>query len=88
MDDYEVILRPAAQRDLRKIAEPFYGRILTALSSLKEQPRPKGVRKLAGYDNEWRLRVGDYRFFMKSTTLNGSFASFRLLIVVKHIVKL
>lgn len=61
MDDYEVILRPAAQRDLRKISEPSYGRIIAALNSLKKQRRPAGVRKLAGQENEWRLRVGDYR---------------------------
>lgn len=61
MDDYVVILRPAAQRDLRKISEPSYGRIITALNNLKEQPRAAGVRKLAGQENEWRLRVGDYR---------------------------
>ena len=24
-------------------------------------PRPSGVKKLVGYENEWRLRVGDYR---------------------------
>jgi len=24
-------------------------------------PRPRGVRKLAGFDNAWRVRIGDYR---------------------------
>ena len=61
MNEYEIILRPAAQRDLRKIKEPSRTRIITALKGLKEQARPKGVRKLAGQANEWRMRVGDYR---------------------------
>jgi len=61
MGEYEVILRPAAQRDLRKLGAQFYGNIVLALNSLKEQPRPKGTRKLVGQKNEWRLRVGDYR---------------------------
>jgi mRNA interferase RelE/StbE len=28
---------------------------------LEHDPRPQGCRKLAGCDNAWRLRVGDYR---------------------------
>ncbi len=78
MNDYEVILRPAAQRDLRKISEPFYGRIVTALNNLKENPRPAGVRKLAGQDNEWRLRVGDYRTLFEIDDLERIVRVFRI----------
>ncbi len=28
---------------------------------LAENPRPEGVVKLKGYDDEYRIRIGDYR---------------------------
>jgi mRNA interferase RelE/StbE len=28
---------------------------------LADEPRPAGCRKLAGLDDAWRIRVGDYR---------------------------
>lgn len=28
---------------------------------LAEEPRPPGVKKLRGSDDEWRARMGDYR---------------------------
>lgn len=32
-----------------------------AITQLENNPRPPGCRKLVGFQNEWRLRVGDYR---------------------------
>jgi len=31
------------------------------IDSLAENPRPQGIKKLAGEDDLFRLRVGDYR---------------------------
>ena len=31
------------------------------LEKLESAPRPPGCKKLKGGDNEWRIRVGDYR---------------------------
>ena len=31
------------------------------LEDLASNPRPPGCKKLRGGDNEWRIRVGDYR---------------------------
>jgi mRNA interferase RelE/StbE len=36
-------------------------RISQILLSLEQNPRPPGVFKLSGRENQWRLRVGDYR---------------------------
>jgi len=36
-------------------------RIFPSLESLAANPRPPGCKKLKGGDNEWRIRVGDYR---------------------------
>lgn len=78
MREYEIVLRPAAQRDLRKITEPDHTRIINALKGLKEQARPKGVRKLAGQENEWRLRVGDYRILYEIVDSEQTVRIFRI----------
>jgi mRNA interferase RelE/StbE len=31
------------------------------MEELRTNPRPPGVVKLAGDDNLWRIRIGDYR---------------------------
>ncbi len=31
------------------------------LRALAEDPRPRGCKKLAGREDIWRVRVGDYR---------------------------
>ena len=58
---YSVYLRPAASRDLKGLPPQVQERIAAAIDRRVEQPRPPKAKKLAGYDNEWRLRVGDYR---------------------------
>jgi mRNA interferase RelE/StbE len=36
-------------------------RVRDALLALREEPRPKGSRKLRGGTDTYRIRVGDYR---------------------------
>ncbi len=36
-------------------------RIETVIDRLAENLRPAGSKKLTGLENEWRVRVGDYR---------------------------
>ncbi|PYV17945.1 MAG: hypothetical protein DMG21_06640 [Acidobacteria bacterium] len=58
---YRVLLRPAAVRDLERLEGDTKNRIEQAIANLGENPRPRGAKKLAGFENEWRLRVGRYR---------------------------
>jgi mRNA interferase RelE/StbE len=58
---YTVLLRPAAQREWRKLPPEIRPRINQALLKLEDEPRPHGVSKLSGYAGRWRVRVGDYR---------------------------
>ena len=58
---YNVLLRPAAERERRKLPPEVRPRVNQALLALEDEPRPHGVTKLAGYANRWRVRVGDYR---------------------------
>jgi mRNA interferase RelE/StbE len=58
---FTVLLRPAAEREWRKLPPEIRPRISQALLKLEDNPRPQGVSRLSGYANRWRLRVGDYR---------------------------
>jgi len=55
--------RERAVRQLRAIPQPAAMTILQALTPLGDDPlRPDAnVKKLAGYEDRYRLRVGDYR---------------------------
>lgn len=57
---YRVILPKSVQKELNRLPDDIAGRILDALSELKEQPRPPGCKKLRG-ESAWRIRIGDYR---------------------------
>ena len=59
---YTVQLKPAAERDLKKIKDQaVLRRIVKAIDGLQTNPRPSGVRTLQGDDAILRIRVGDYR---------------------------
>jgi len=58
---YNVVLRPSAERDLDRLSVNVRVKIVSRLQALGFEPRPHGVKKLSGCENEWRLRVGDYR---------------------------
>ncbi|PYI68394.1 hypothetical protein CVV68_06170 [Arthrobacter livingstonensis] len=51
----------AALKELNKPDKPLRRRILAAITLLEENPRPDGVKKLAGDENAWRIRIEDYR---------------------------
>ena len=61
MGRYAVQLKPSADRSLARLPESVQRRILLAMTDLGDNPKPPGVKKLAGGENLWRVRVGDYR---------------------------
>jgi len=62
---YEVLLSPAARRDLKSIRGPNRRRIAETIDALADDPRPHGYSKLAGEEDLFRVRVGDYRIVYK-----------------------
>jgi len=58
---YHIELKPSARGSLAKIPQPHRQRIATKIDRLAENPRPRGVEKLAGKTPLYRVRVGDYR---------------------------
>lgn len=61
MSRYAVEFTAAAAREIRKLDPQIRRRILDAIDGLADEPRPPGCRKLVGYENSWRVRIGDYR---------------------------
>lgn len=58
---YAVLLETAAERSLTRLDPVVFRRVVAALKGLAENPRPAGCRKLTGSENDWRVRVGDWR---------------------------
>lgn len=58
---YSVFLERAAERDLDRLPSRLHDRVIAAIQKLATNPRPSGCRKLTGSENDWRVRVGDYR---------------------------
>jgi mRNA interferase RelE/StbE len=61
MARYVVEFRRSAEKDLRRLDPVIQRRVLRAVDSLTDNPRPGGCRKLQGSDNAFRIRAGDYR---------------------------
>jgi len=59
--NYTVRLKRSAEKELEDLPDHVHDRIAERLLALEQNPRPRGVRKLRGRAEEYRLRVGDYR---------------------------
>ncbi|NEP58269.1 MAG: type II toxin-antitoxin system RelE/ParE family toxin [Symploca sp. SIO2G7] len=58
---YTIITPKAVQKQLDALPDEVYDRIAVKIQQLAEEPRPDGVVKMKGSDNEYRIRIGDYR---------------------------
>jgi mRNA interferase RelE/StbE len=57
---YDVEFKPAAVRDLRKLAPPVARRILNKIEAMRDD-LAGDVKRLSHFTPGWRLRVGDWR---------------------------
>jgi len=58
---YSILLAPSAERQLRSFFPAIQKRLVKRMKTLQSDPRPPGVKKLAGEDDLYRIREGDYR---------------------------
>ena len=58
---YTIITPKAVQKQLDALPDDVYERIAVKIRQLAQNPRPDGVVKLKGYENQYRIRIGDYR---------------------------
>jgi len=58
---WQVIIHRKAERVLRRLDGDMRERIRHAIRGLASEPRSFGYKKLTGYENLYRIRVGDWR---------------------------
>jgi mRNA interferase RelE/StbE len=58
---FRIAFRPAAERAFLKLSVSVRTRLQPQIEALAVEPRPPGVRKLAGSRDRWRIRVGDFK---------------------------
>ena len=58
---YEVIIGKKVYKMMEKLPDDIYQVIMNSLLSLEENPRPFGCRKLSGWVEKYRIRIGVYR---------------------------
>ena len=58
---YQIIIPKPVQKELDDLPDNIRDRIINRILTLKDNPRPHGCIKLKRYDNEYRIRIGEYR---------------------------
>lgn len=61
MAKYKLEISRTAERQLKKLPREGQKRVVKTIRALADEPLPKGCRKLSGYDDVFRVRVGRYR---------------------------
>jgi len=58
---YALEIKHAAQKELDALDDFLFARIDRKILALADDPRPIGSKKLKGYKDSWRIRIGDWR---------------------------
>jgi mRNA interferase RelE/StbE len=58
---YSLEIKQSAQKELDALDETLFTRVDRKILALADNPRPAGCKKLKGYKDHWRVRVGDWR---------------------------
>ncbi len=75
MGRHEVEVSRTAEKQLRRLPRGDQERVVRRMLLLADDPFPQGARKLTGYDDVYRVRVGRYRILY-------SISRHRLVIVI------
>ncbi|MBD2682049.1 MULTISPECIES: type II toxin-antitoxin system RelE/ParE family toxin [Nostoc] len=58
---YTVVISKSVQKQIDNLPNDIIERVIEKIQNLAVEPRPDGIVKLKGFDNEYRIRIGDYR---------------------------
>ena len=58
---YSLTVTRSASKQYQRLQQSVRDRVDSVILSLKETPRPAGVKKLKDTISDYRVRVGDYR---------------------------
>lgn len=61
MSDYLIVFARSARKEFDSLPVEISSRIESRINALVTDPRPPGCLKLKGRENQWRIRIGDYR---------------------------
>jgi mRNA interferase RelE/StbE len=61
VNSYAVEIKPSARKELDDLPDNVLERVIRKMEALRHDPRPPGCKKLKGYKDHWRIRVGDWR---------------------------
>ena len=61
MAKYTLRIKQSAQKELDALDDALFTRIDRKILALIDNPRPPGCKKLSGFKDQWRIRIGDYR---------------------------
>ena len=61
MNEYLVSFATTAKKELTDLRADAIVRLLPKIRELAKNSRPPGCKKLQGYKDRWRIRVGTYR---------------------------
>jgi mRNA interferase RelE/StbE len=61
VSNYAIEVKPSARKELEALPDTVLARVARKIESLGHAPRPAGCKKLKGYKDLWRIRIGDWR---------------------------
>lgn len=61
MSSYAVEIKSSARKELESLPNTVLPRLIRKIESFRDDPRPAGCKKLRGYKDQWRIRIGDWR---------------------------
>lgn len=74
---YQIKLDRRVEKELDKIPDKRFDKIRKVILSLKDNPRPFGVKKLSNQEH-WRIRVGEYRILYEIDDKDKVITIFRI----------
>ena len=61
MARYSIEISRTAEKQLKKLNRDHQRQVVKAIVALADDPHPQGSRRLTGYEDIFRIRVGQYR---------------------------
>ena len=61
MNSWQIQFERAARKSLKRMPANLKKRIMAAINRLAEDPFPTGSSRLVGFEELYRIRVGDWR---------------------------
>lgn len=58
---YQIIISKSIQKQIENLPIDVRNRVIEKIKNLAQEPRPENSIKLKGFDQEYRIRIGDYR---------------------------